>query len=80
MEKKEGSFSHKGVQFKLVDLPGTYSLTAAAEDEWSLEILSLKKNLTWWLTLLTRLILNVIFTNNAVAGIGCKSSVSFEHG
>jgi ferrous iron transport protein B len=33
VEKKEGSFSYKGVQLKLVDLPGTYSLTAAAEDE-----------------------------------------------
>ena len=33
VEKKEGSFTHKGVQLKIVDLPGTYSLTAAAEDE-----------------------------------------------
>lgn len=33
VEKKEGSFAHKGVTVKLVDLPGTYSLTAAAEDE-----------------------------------------------
>jgi len=33
VEKKEGSFVHKGVHIKLVDLPGTYSLTAAAEDE-----------------------------------------------
>jgi ferrous iron transport protein B len=33
VEKKEGSFAHKGVTIKLVDLPGTYSLTAAAEDE-----------------------------------------------
>ncbi|MGD6934544.1 MAG: FeoB small GTPase domain-containing protein [Candidatus Bathyarchaeia archaeon] len=33
VEKKEGSFTHKGVTLKLVDLPGTYSLTAAAEDE-----------------------------------------------
>ncbi|XES76865.1 MAG: FeoB small GTPase domain-containing protein [Candidatus Bathyarchaeia archaeon] len=33
VEKKEGGFIHKNVQMKLVDLPGTYSLTAAAEDE-----------------------------------------------
>ncbi len=33
VEKKEGSFVHKGVHIKIVDLPGTYSLTAAAEDE-----------------------------------------------
>jgi ferrous iron transport protein B len=33
VEKKEGNFTHNGVQLKLVDLPGTYSLTAAAEDE-----------------------------------------------
>jgi ferrous iron transport protein B len=33
VEKKEGTFTHHGIQLKLVDLPGTYSLTAAAEDE-----------------------------------------------
>jgi Fe2+ transport system protein B len=33
VEKKEGAFTHKGTQLKIVDLPGTYSLTAAAEDE-----------------------------------------------
>jgi ferrous iron transport protein B len=33
VEKKEGTFNHHGTQIKLVDLPGTYSLTAAAEDE-----------------------------------------------
>jgi ferrous iron transport protein B len=33
VEKKDGAFTHKGVTLKLVDLPGTYSLTAAAEDE-----------------------------------------------
>jgi ferrous iron transport protein B len=33
VEKKEGTFTHHGTQLKLVDLPGTYSLTAAAEDE-----------------------------------------------
>jgi ferrous iron transport protein B len=33
VEKKEGTFHYNGIQFKLVDLPGTYSLTAAAEDE-----------------------------------------------
>jgi ferrous iron transport protein B len=33
VEKKEGTFRHKGEQITLVDLPGTYSLTARAEDE-----------------------------------------------
>ncbi len=33
VEKKEGKFSHKGEEIILVDLPGTYSLTARAEDE-----------------------------------------------
>ncbi|MFP3952287.1 MAG: ferrous iron transport protein B [Candidatus Bathyarchaeia archaeon] len=33
VEKKEGWFTHKGVEIKLVDLPGTYSLTARAVDE-----------------------------------------------
>jgi len=33
VEKKEGWLIHKGIQLKIVDLPGTYSLTAAAEDE-----------------------------------------------
>jgi small GTP-binding protein len=33
VEKKEGFFNHKGVEMKLVDLPGTYSLTARAMDE-----------------------------------------------
>lgn len=31
--KKEGAFEHKGVQVTVVDLPGTYSLTASTEDE-----------------------------------------------
>ncbi len=33
VEKKEGKFTHKGEDITLVDLPGTYSLTARAEDE-----------------------------------------------
>jgi ferrous iron transport protein B len=33
VEKKEGFFVYHDVHLKLVDLPGTYSLTAAAEDE-----------------------------------------------
>jgi len=33
VEKKEGKFTHKGETITLVDLPGTYSLTARAEDE-----------------------------------------------
>jgi ferrous iron transport protein B len=33
VEKKEGKFTHKEQEINLVDLPGTYSLTARAEDE-----------------------------------------------
>lgn len=33
VEKKEGKCVHKGVELKIVDLPGTYSLTARAVDE-----------------------------------------------
>ena len=33
VEKKDGRFKHNGEDVTLVDLPGTYSLTARAEDE-----------------------------------------------
>jgi small GTP-binding protein len=33
VEKKEGKCVHKGKELKIVDLPGTYSLTARAVDE-----------------------------------------------
>lgn len=33
VEKKEGWCTHKGIKLKVVDLPGTYSLTARAVDE-----------------------------------------------
>ncbi|WMM24585.1 ferrous iron transport protein B [Tissierella sp. MB52-C2] len=33
VEKKEGKFKHKGEQYNVVDLPGTYSLGAYSEDE-----------------------------------------------
>lgn len=33
VEKKEGHFTHKGQPFTVVDLPGTYSLSATSEDE-----------------------------------------------
>jgi small GTP-binding protein len=33
VEKKEGKCIHKGTELKIVDLPGTYSLTARAVDE-----------------------------------------------
>jgi small GTP-binding protein len=33
VEKKEGKCVHKGIELKIVDLPGTYSLTARAVDE-----------------------------------------------
>jgi len=33
VEKKEGRFSHKGCEVTVVDLPGTYSLTAYTTEE-----------------------------------------------
>ncbi len=33
VEKKEGRFTHRGIEFILIDLPGTYSLTAHSIDE-----------------------------------------------
>jgi len=33
VEKKEGSFKHKGAVYNVVDLPGTYSLGAYSDDE-----------------------------------------------
>lgn len=33
VEKKEGSIKYKGLQYNIVDLPGTYSLGAYSEDE-----------------------------------------------
>ncbi|MDQ3023998.1 MAG: ferrous iron transport protein B [bacterium] len=33
VEKKEGHFTHRGQQFTVVDLPGTYSLSATSDDE-----------------------------------------------
>ena len=33
VEKKEGSFSHKGVNYKVADLPGSYSLSANSDEE-----------------------------------------------
>ena len=33
VEKKEGVYTHNGRQIKIVDLPGTYSLTAYSEEE-----------------------------------------------
>ena len=33
VEKKEGSYSYQEQNYKIIDLPGTYSLTAAASDE-----------------------------------------------
>ncbi|MGE8381290.1 MAG: FeoB small GTPase domain-containing protein, partial [Sphingobacterium sp.] len=31
--RAEGSYSHKGDKFKIIDLPGTYSLLSTSEDE-----------------------------------------------
>lgn len=33
VEKKEGILRHRGVEFRIVDLPGTYSLTAFSPEE-----------------------------------------------
>jgi ferrous iron transport protein B len=33
VERAEGSFKHKGQLYRLIDLPGTYSLLATATDE-----------------------------------------------
>ncbi|MGC9066165.1 MAG: ferrous iron transport protein B [Candidatus Ratteibacteria bacterium] len=33
VEKKEGYYIYKGVKFKVVDLPGTYTLTGESEDQ-----------------------------------------------
>ena len=33
VEKKEGTFTARGVKFHVIDLPGTYSLTAQSSDE-----------------------------------------------
>jgi len=33
VEKKEGTFKHKGKEIRVVDLPGTYSLTAFSTEE-----------------------------------------------
>ena len=33
VEKKEGSFTHKGKEYKVADLPGSYSLSANSDEE-----------------------------------------------
>jgi len=33
VERKEGTFAHNGIHYRLVDLPGTYSLTANSAEE-----------------------------------------------
>ena len=33
VEKKEGSFTHKGKEYRVADLPGSYSLSANSEEE-----------------------------------------------
>jgi len=33
VEKKEGAFTHDGITYKILDLPGIYSLSAHSEDE-----------------------------------------------
>lgn len=33
VEKKEGNFTHKGINYKVADLPGSYSLSANSDEE-----------------------------------------------
>ncbi|MHA1944242.1 MAG: FeoB small GTPase domain-containing protein [Candidatus Thorarchaeota archaeon] len=33
VEKKQGYFTHHGIEFEVIDLPGVYSLSAVSEDE-----------------------------------------------
>ena len=33
VERKDGFFSHNGITYKIVDLPGTYSLSANSDEE-----------------------------------------------
>ena len=33
VERKDGSFVHKGTTYKIIDLPGTYSLSANSDEE-----------------------------------------------
>lgn len=33
MERKDGSFVHKDTTYKIIDLPGTYSLSANSDEE-----------------------------------------------
>lgn len=44
VEKKEGSIKYNGLQYKVVDLPGTYSLGAYSEDEMVARDFILKGN------------------------------------
>ena len=33
VEKKEGTFTHKGVKYQIADLPGSYGLTGNSDEE-----------------------------------------------
>jgi len=44
VEKKEGEFEYKGYKFKIVDLPGTYSLSSQSIDEKIARDFILKEN------------------------------------
>jgi ferrous iron transport protein B len=33
VDRKEGSYRHRGMRYRLIDLPGAYSLTATSDDE-----------------------------------------------
>jgi len=48
VEKKEGTCRHGDVEVKVVDLPGTYSLTAYSLRNWSPGVPSSTTSRTWW--------------------------------
>jgi ferrous iron transport protein B len=47
VEKKEGTCLRGNAEFHVVDLPGTYSLTAYSQEERVARISSSRKNPTW---------------------------------
>ena len=54
VEKKHGVCHHKGVRIDVVDLPGTYSLTAYSVEELVARNFIIDSILTWWSTLSMR--------------------------
>ena len=57
VEKKEGTFEHKGKKYLVADLPGTYSLSANSDEE----IIMQAEKLMLFVFLQTALSLNAAF-------------------